>query len=267
MNFDYTREELYQSLKNIISRDAEIIFVSGDLTRLGRGEFKDKKETLDSFYDALINATGKELTIVVPTFSQNLANTDIAFEPKKTPTELGVFPNYILQKNESVRSFHPFTSFAAIGAKAEYICGGTTKFPYGFDSPYDRILSLEKTVAVSIGLEPLLTCSLVHHAEFNMHVPYRYIKEFAHPVKISDSIKTERFYMHVVYRELNENRNLNRKFFENFERSNEIKHSSLGKSLIYSYDMRALYTSVIGLMKKDIYSWMTEEPVNKPYTL
>lgn len=267
MNFDYTKEELYQSLRNIINPDAEIIFVSGDLTRLGRGEFKDKNETLDSFYDALKSATGKDLTIVVPTFSQKLANTDVPFEPKKTPTELGVFPNYILQKSESVRSFHPFTSFTAIGAKAEYICGGKTRFPYGIDSPYDRILSLEKPVAVSIGLEPRLTCSLVHHAEFNMHVPYRYIKEFDHPVKISESIESERFYMHVVYRELDEKRNLNKKFFENFEKSNEIKNCSLGKSHNYSYDMRALYESAIALLKEDIYSWMTEEPENKPYTL
>lgn len=267
MNFDYTREELYQSLQNIISRDAEIIFVSGDLTRLGRGDFKDKQETLDSFYDALKNVNGKELTLVVPTFSQKLANTDMPFVPKDTPTELGVFPNYILQKTESVRSFHPFTSFAAIGEKAEYICGGNTKFPYGIDSPYDRILSFENPSAVSIGLEPRLTCSLVHHAEFNMHVPYRYIKEFDHPVKISDSIETERFFMHVVYRGLNEKRNLNKKFFENFEGSNEIKNCSLGKSFIYSYDMRALYESAIALLKDDIYSWMTEEPENKPYTL
>lgn len=265
MNFDYTREELYQSLQNIISRDAEIIFVSGDLTRLGRGEFKDKMETLDSFYDALKIACGKDLTILVPTFSQKLANTNIPFDPKKTPTELGVFPNYILQKTESVRSFHPFTSFAAIGEKAEYICGGKTRFPYGIDSPYDRILSLKNPSAVSIGLEPRLTCSLVHHAEFNMHVPYRYIKEFDHPVKISESVIAERFYMHVVYRGLNEQRDLNKKFFDNFETSNEIKSSGLGKSFIYSYDMRALYESVITLLKEDIYSWMTEEPENKPY--
>lgn len=265
MNFDYTKKELYQSLQNIISRDTEIIFVSGDLTRLGRGEFTDKNETLDSFYDALKSANGKDLTIVVPTFSQKLANTEIPFEPEKTPTELGVFPNYILHKNESVRSFHPFTSFAAIGEKAEFICGGKTKFPYGIDSPYDRILTLKNPSAISIGLEPRLTCSLVHHAEFNMHVPYRYIKEFDHPVKIADSIELERFYMHVVYRGLNEKRNLNKKFFENYEKSNEIKSRTLGKSYIYSYDMRALYESVITILKEDIYSWMTEEPENKPY--
>lgn len=265
MNFEYTKNELYQALSKTINKDNEIVFITGDLSYLGKGDFIDKQDTLETFYSYFKEIGGNKATIVVPTFSQYLANTDIPFEIKNTPTNMGVFPNYVLKKNSSIRSKHPFTSFTADGAKASYICTGNLNFPYGIDSPYERILSLKNPLAICIGLEPRITGSIVHHAEFNLHVPYRYIKEFDHPVKYEDNLKYERFYMHVIYPGLNEKRDNNKKVFEYFERSNKVNEQNLGKGVIYSYDLKDLYNSVFEQMKKDLYLFLTEEPSEKPY--
>lgn len=267
MSFDYTKNELYQALSKTIDKDNEVIFITGDLSYLGKGDFANKQDTLETYYSYFREIGGNQATIIVPTFSQYLTNTDIPFEIKKTPTDMGVFPNYILQKKESVRSMHPFTSFTSIGKNAEFICNGNTRFPYGIDSPYERIFSFENPLAISIGLEPRSTCSIVHQAEFNMHVPYRYIKEFDHPIKLEDEIRYERFYMQVIYHGLNEKRDKNKKFFENFESSNSVNKQNLGKSIIYSYNLKEFYYSVIEFMKKDIYSWLAEEPTEKPYII
>lgn len=265
MKYDYTKKELFVSLKKIIQADNEVIFITGNLAYFGKGDFRTKQETLDTYIEYIKDLAGENVTIVTSTFTHDIINKDIPFDINNTKSMHGVLANYFLDIEDSVRSMHPFSSFCAMGPKADYICGGNTKFPYGIDSPYERMLSLNNPLTISIGMSPNITCSIIHHAEFNMHVPYRYIKEFYHPIKMDDKIIYQNYYLPVIYRDMNEKRNLNKKFFTNFEQNNIINKAKVGKGTIYSYSMLNFYKSVIELMKDDIYSWMDEEPTIKPY--
>lgn len=265
MQYDYDKEDLYNSLSYIIGKQHEVIFITGNFACFGKGQFTTKQETLDTYINYIKDIAGDNITIVTSTFTHNIINSDIPYDKYTTKSMHGILANYFISRNDSIRSAHPFSSFSAIGPQAEYICNGNTKYPYGIDSPYDRLLSLNNPLTISLGMAPNLTCSIIHHVEFNMHVPYRYIKEFYHPIMLDDKIVHKNYYLPVVYKNIDEKRNLNQKFFDFFKLSNQIKESKLGKGTIYSYNTLDFYNSAIALMQKDIYSWLDEEPINKPY--
>jgi len=264
----YGKDEIFKSFKEIIKDKHDVIFISGNVGALGLHSFKSKKELLDTIITAILEISGPDTTIMTSTFSLNLANTDIPFDINKTPSMHGAIANYFLQRPDRIRSLHPFTSFAAIGPYANYLCTKNSRFSYGIDSPYDRLLSMNNPLTISIGMPPNLTCSIIHHVEFIMHVPYRYIKEFYHPiVKENGSITREFFYMHVIYHEIYNviKRDRNRKFFQYFQKNNPIFMSELGSGKIFSYKTKDFFNSAIELMKKDIYSWLEEPPPIRPY--
>lgn len=265
MNFDYDKNDLYKALTQIITFKPEVIFISGNLAYFGKGKFKNKKETLETYIQSIQEVAGKDVTIVTSSFTHQLINTDEPFELKKTESMHGVIPNFLLKKEESVQSIHPFTSFVALGPQAKYICTSNTRHPYGIDSPYDRMLSLRQPMTISIGMPPNITCSIIHHSEVVMNVPYRYTKEFYHPIKYQDKVVYENYYLPVVYRNMDIKRNLNKKFIANFEKINAVNKASLGKGRIYSYNMKDFFNSTIKDLKNDIYSWLDEEPLDKPY--
>jgi aminoglycoside 3-N-acetyltransferase len=267
----YNQKDLDIAFSKVVEKDQhDVILVLGDLTYLGKGGFATKEENLEAIYRAIKKAGGENITIVVHSFTHKLTNTDIPFS-KKIKTENGIFSNFIIEKPESVRSHHPFNSLTAIGPNAEFICRNNSKFSYGFDSPYDRILKLKNPITISIGLKPNITSSIIHHVEFMAHVPYRYIKEFVHPMEYENGdIKLETFYMHLRYREVYdeifEKRDENLKFFKNFEKHHNLLKEKVGRSYIYGYNTLDLYNSSMSLMRRDIYSWLREElSENRPY--
>ncbi len=264
----YSKDDIFNALREVIKEPHDVIFISGNLGALGPHGFKSKTELLDTFMEAIWEISGPDTTIMTSTFTLNLANTDIPFDINKTPSMHGAIANYFLQRPDRVRSMHPFTSFAAIGPNAEYLCTNNSRFSYGIDSPYDRMLSMENPLTISVGMPPNLTCSIIHHVEFVMHVPYRYIKEFYHPIVKEDGrIERENFYMHVIYHEIYNliKRDRNRKFFRHFRQKHPLYETSLGIGKVYSYKTRDFFNSAIELMKKDIYSWLEEPPPIRPY--
>lgn len=266
----YGEDDIAHALEGIVKDSYDVIFISGNLGNLGPHKFKSKDVLMETLLKYILHFSGKETTLITSTFTLHLANTDVPFDPDKTPSMHGVIANYFLSQKNRVRSFHPFTSFTAIGPQAKHICTNNTRFSYGIDSPYDRMLKFEKVLTISVGLPPNLTCSIIHHVEFVMHVPYRFIKEFYHPVIRNGKLCHENFYMHVIYRsiydEIDKRRDKNRKFFNHFkENGGQILEAELGQGKLYAYDTRLFFESAIDLLKKDIYSWLSEEPANRPY--
>jgi len=270
---DYTLKDLKKTIQSLINIDNEVVFITGSFSRLGvcfkKKEPMTKTLLMDTIYDAVMEVS-KNITIVVPTHTINLCNTETVFN-KYTYTNMGVFSNYIIHKKHSVRSMHPFASYTAIGKNSNKICGSEIlPFPYGINSPYDNILKLNNPIAITIGLAPNLACSIIHHVEANMYVPYRYIKEFYHPIELeSGDIIMKNFYLHVLYKGLNEKRNLNVKAFDFFEKKNKHKvvRRVIGRNSIYCHNLKDFYDSCIELYQSDIYTWLEDEPLNlnKPY--
>ena len=120
------------------------------------------------------------------------------FDVKNTLSESGAFSNYILKQKKTIRQIHPYSSSAAYGGKAKYICSNNSNHAYGPYSPFERMIKLN-TKFISLGIPINENCSQVHHAEFNMVVPYRYVKEFKQKIKKGKKMYSENFYLFVLF--------------------------------------------------------------------
>lgn len=260
----YSYDDLLKAYSQLGVGKGRVVYVGASLPYLREFETPGKTAVLDAHYNALMSLLGEDGTIAVFTQSTPLCNTDTPFDVNETPSISGIFSEYIRKKKGAYRSFHPFSSYAAIGKRAREITQDVARHAYGPETPMARMIALD-TLCISIGIPPRLTCSTIHQAELAMGVPYRYVKEFEHPVVRDGKIVNELFYLYVWYRECNVKRNLLVKIFEQFSARHEIKSVDVGKGQIYSYSMREFYDCVIQLLKEDIYIWLNEIPEIKPY--
>ena len=260
----YNFEELLIAFKKVGIKKGDNILVKGDLRYLGK--FTDNQKIAQSHFEALSSIIDlKKGTIIVSTASESLCNTNIPFDIKNTKSERGAFSEFVRKQKNSIRSMHPFNSHSSIGAQSKYICLNNSKNSFGAETPKDRMLKIN-TKYLSVGLPPRFTCSYIHHAELLMGVPYRYTKEFNHPIKRNKITKKELFYMFVCYRNADIKRNLNIKLF-NYLRKKKLKINStkLGEGKIYLYDCNDFVNKSKLYLRDNIYGWLDKFPKKRPY--
>ena len=243
----------------------DIVYVTGNLAALGVAEgISNKLAILEMHYKALENVLGKSGTIAFPTHSFSLCNTTNEFDLHNTVSESGILSEFLRQQHGAIRQFHPFSSISAIGKNALDICADTTRHAYGPFSPTARLIEADAKF-VSIGMKPELTCSNVHHSEFCMGVPYRYSKEFMHPVVRSQISSHEPFYLFVTYLNIELRRDSNRKIFKYFRKNHEISNKIVDRGNIYCYSMLDFHESTLDLMRQDIYAWLEAPPIQRTF--
>lgn len=262
----YNYNDLVCAYRKLGVKKGSIVLIKTDLRYLGKYDSLDPRDVLKAHFGVLSELIDlKRGTIIVSTASTSFCNTEKIFDVNKTPSEMGVLTEFIRRQPEAIRSFHPFNSHAAIGKHAEYICNNVSRHSFGSETPKDRMLNLD-TQYISIGLHPRYTCSVVHQAEMVMGVPYRYVKEFIHPVVRSGKVRKEPFYTHVWYRNIGIKRNVNKKNFKRFIESGfEIQEAEVGRGKIYLYSMVDFYNVLISSLKDDIYFFLDCPPAKKPF--
>lgn len=259
MNTKFT-PNLSKVINGLDLKKNDNVYVSGNFLNLGLTHIKNYNKLPEIFFNLLIKKIGPKGTIVVPSHSFYLVNEKSSFDLKKTKCDSGAFSNFILKQKKTVRQIHPFSSSAAIGYNAKYICTNNTKHVYGPSSPFDRMIKL-KTKFISFGLPINKNCSQVHHAEFNMGVPYRYTKEFEKKIKIGKKVYKDKFYMFVLYKEFTKKkRNKNKIIINYFKKRSKVIKRKFGNNYIYQYSMDEFYYHTISLMKKNIFCWMGSRP-------
>ncbi|UQX00473.1 AAC(3) family N-acetyltransferase [Streptomyces sp. RerS4] len=147
----------------------------------------------EALRDALIGVLGPHGTIVVPAFtaensltsSAHLARvaglTDAekalfrsrmpAFDPARTPSQgVGVFAETVRTTPGAVRSAHPQTSFAALGADAARLCAGHRRESHlGEESPLGKLCwEGGQVLMINVGFS---ACTAFHLAEYRIPKP------------------------------------------------------------------------------------------------
>lgn len=263
MGYDFAQiKAAYEAVG--VTRGA-LVLVKGDIRPLGAYRTAGGENVVQGHVRALLELIDPEQgTLVVCSGSPSLCNTDTVFDPQDTPSEMGVLSEAVRRLPGAVRSRHPFYSYAAVGPLAQAICGDCSRHVYGPETPKARLIEAG-ALFVSVGLHPRLTSAVVHHLELTMGVPYRYVKEFLHPVRNGREVAREPFYLHVWYRECQVERDFNEKIFAWYEREHTLRQAGAGAGKVHSLDMAQYHACARKGFKDDIYIWLRHEPEKKPY--
>jgi aminoglycoside 3-N-acetyltransferase len=172
----YTRADLVRGLREVGLSRGDLVLFQSRLHGLGRPEGVSGKEELCRFFlDALREIIGAEGTLVVPTFTTQVARQDLPFVVEETVPNYGLFPEYVFRHPDFVRSLHPIWSFAATGPLKERICRSGCTSSFGLGSPLDMVVRLGGK-NVFCGLEIREATTIIHYVEAHYGVPYIYNK-------------------------------------------------------------------------------------------
>lgn len=260
------KNELVQLLKNLGLSHGDKVFVTGNLASLGRLRiFKNRK--MEILFDSIFSVIGKDSTIFSPSASMNLCNTSIPFDIKNTPSDrMGAFAEYLRKLPASVRSNHPFWSVSGIGKDAN-ILKKVSKHAFGIESPWSHFLDMD-VKQLNFGLHPSKAVTLIHHIETIYGVPYRYTKEFNHPILKNGKITKDFFYQSVMYvdSDIKKRVLLNEHYFESLKEKKLLHENTHETGLkLWCFKMKDFYNEAITFFNEDIYNYLEYEPKIKPY--
>ena len=261
----YSKSDLREAYRAVGVTSGRTVYLTSDLGRLMDFERPGRQAVLDAHLEVLLDLLGSEGTLVASVASMNLCNTDTPFDPAQTPSfRMGAFSEHLRCQPGVSRSFHPFVSYAALGRNAAAITERVARQSFGPETPEARLIEAG-ALTVSVGLAPNFTCSTVHHVEQCMAVPYRYAKEYLHPVVRGGATVTEAFYQYVWYRDIDLKRDYARKVFARFEAENPVSYQGVGRAGIWGYETAAFWRSATRALAEDIYMWCETPPTIRPY--
>ena len=256
---DLSPKGLHNALEELNVPKSSVVYITGNIGRLGHpkssdgGTIREKDLILKFYADKLLDYLGPEATIIFPTHSWSLVNTNIVFDRFTTPSDY-LFPEYLRRNLCAARQIHPFASVAAYGKNASLIVNSRIcRHPYGPSSPF-AILHKIESYHLSLGLQIKHSFSAAHYCEFVCGVPYRYTKSFRQKIiDVNGRIKEEEFFLYVIYHEACVERDRNNKAFK---AANIIpKRVNIGKSFIESIRLDSSLNNYINCLEDDPYIW------------
>lgn len=256
----WTSALLIQALHNLGLREGDLVFVHSDLRSFGiPAEAKTTEDILLFYYEgfkAVLGATG---TLAVPAYFYEFARYGEPFDTETSPVSksLGVFSSYINALPGRVRSLSPLQSFAAIGMKAQELCGGNSLTGYGILSPWHQLRMLGgKIVFLGTTMQPM---TYVHHIEQQYGVPHLYTKIYPYPLLRGgipipgQAISTVRFLDYAIEYDL-------LPFQAEMGKRGLLQVSSLGKATLYAVDAEETFQLGIDLLKQNPYCFLKRPP-------
>lgn len=164
----YTEKELREHLQDMGLKGEETILIHSSMKAIG--EVENGAETV---LDAWMNFFKNGL-LLLPTHTWKTVNQEQPiFDPKNSPSCVGILTNLFMKRQGVVRSLHPTHSVAAFGNDAtNYVKGEeeatTPCMPYGV---YDRLRDKNgKILLIGVGHE---RNTFIHSIEEVLNVPNR----------------------------------------------------------------------------------------------
>ncbi len=169
-------KDISSALVNVGVTRGSTIFLMTDLAKVGAIPGVETRDNFCAVYlDAIRDVIGTDGTIVMPTYTTQVARFDMEFIWEETPTILGLLPEFLRQQSGALRSLHPLSSVTALGKRQSFICSNNSTTNFGWNSPFHRMLETETRV-VTIGLPSGYIMGMAHQLEAMCGVPYVYNK-------------------------------------------------------------------------------------------
>lgn len=175
-------------LKELGADDCDVLFIHSDIS-FGKVDSEIKRAELKKLLVEIIKETGVK-TIIFPTFTFSYCNNE-DFDIQKSPTSMGMLPEYVRTLPEAKRTDDPIMSVAIIGDSEgfEHMDGDSS---CGIGGIFHQLHKSKKKVKfLFFGVEEVKCFTFLHYVEEIKQVPYRYSKDFTGCV-INNGIKEER---------------------------------------------------------------------------
>ncbi len=184
-----TRRSLVADLRGLGLERGDVVMVHAAVRSMG-----PIVGGVNTLVQALLDAVGDEGTLAayvdwengfqepiepsiadeIPTFDKRIARAVRGY---------GILPEVVRTWPGAVRSDNPDAGVAAIGSRAEWLCGGhSMSYGYGEDSPYAKLVEIGATILI-IGA-PLDTITLLHHAEHLARVDGKRVTKYLRRVLV-----------------------------------------------------------------------------------
>jgi len=257
-----SKREILGALRKLGVKDGSTIAVHSSLSRLGFVE-----GGAQAVIDALIEAVGKEGTIIMPAFSgftQSKAN--LVFDVRNTESKTGIITETFRKMQGVKRSLHPISSVCAYGRKAEFIVKGHEKHIRFFEenTPFHKLMQLNGDI-VLLGAD-IDTVSFFHVVEDCVKgFPIRVYEKKPRILKAIDEngkLRAIKAYAHdldVHEYCIDDNPAVISRMRALLEKAGVLKTVSLGKGKASLLNSRKLMQEMQKLTKKGITIYASEE--------
>ncbi len=177
--FEHDGQEVYafhfeQALRELGVQTGDDLYIHSDITSFGKLKCLDRKTLFGALVNAMRDVTGSTGSLIVPTFTYDFCQSGI-FDLIKSKSEVGVFSEFIRTLPNAVRTDHPIFSHAILSEQPEQYCEINAD-SFGDDSLFAKLVK-RKAKILFLGTS-FDRATLIHHAEQQIGVPYRYIKKF-----------------------------------------------------------------------------------------
>lgn len=234
-------------------KKSQCLYITTDFRKLVGKNLSLK--TLETHFNVIKDIIGKNGTIVVPTATLNLCNTNKIFDPKNTPSYLmGSFSEFVRKKALSKRSFHALWSVSAYGKLSDYLTNNISPHAFGYGSVWTRLIK-KNAMSLHIGVHPRQSISIVHYTELMAGVPYRFTKEFNQFVKKNKKIIKQKFYHFCLKKNKKIVRDKNKKIYKNFTKKFRLRHLIYKKGKIYLFPLKKFVEINVEYLAKNPYAW------------
>ena len=260
----YSIKDIKSALEAVGVKKGNLVFFFVRLHTLGKMDGCTSKEALgEAYLRAIFDVIGKKGTLVVPTYSQQVARFGIPYNHENTPTLCGVFSEFIRTYPGAIRSFHPVFSLTALGYHANEICGNVGVNAFGAKSAYDNLFKYDgHSICLGFRYEKGHIVTGAHYIECSYGVPYYYNKIVKAKVYKNGRCCDEIFTINVRYADFGIVNNYKR-FVEEFDRQGFLCSCPVGNGMLYSSRLKQQLKVGYELLSEDVYSFLEHPPVWK----
>lgn len=179
------KSDIIKILRDLGLRKGDTVMVHSALSGLGmiegvpQNDSKSYCKAIFDSFDTVIGISDGLGTLIVPTFTHDYVRRSKDFYLESSPSECGIFSEYVRKLPGSFRTLHPIDSLAIIGKKKPMFRNISTS-GYGINSAFDRLTKIDNAKIVYFGARVSHT-TLMHHLEHLVGVSYIYNKAYFRP--------------------------------------------------------------------------------------
>lgn len=175
--------DVVASLRELGLSAEDILMLHVDAGVVAQMSGTSRVDKLNCFIDVLKEYFSNG-TLLVPSFTYSATKNEL-FDPKTTPSAVGLFSEFFRTSVDVERTAHPIFSFSAWGKNQQRFLNTTNETCFGAGSVFDEFYHAGgKIVCIGCSFDRV---TFVHYVEQKIGVQYRYLKKFPATILVDGS--------------------------------------------------------------------------------